>query len=290
MILSRNYHFDFAHPVDKLWAVVSDTPRWGEALGLPKYQASEELQPDGRVRVFGKLEIAGMSIAWEEPPVTWVAERWFEQQRLFSRGPLQSMTNRASLETKGGGSHLDLELIFDSRNLVGSLIARRMLNAFEGKVRALLETADRLIRAEQPELFETSYEPPRAALDRAARLSEKIDETPYGHGLADRLVDYINHGQEVDLWAMRPLAIAQRWGVDTRNTIELFLQSVRSGLLESRWDILCPRCRLTKSTGTSLVDLPKGAHCDACNIDFDSDFASNVELSFSPSPSIRPVE
>jgi hypothetical protein len=94
--VSRHYHFEFDHPVAKLWSVVSDTPRWGEASGFPRYQASESLQPDGRVRVFGKLEIAGMTLAWEEPPVNWIAERWFEQRRIFSRGPIDSMTTRAT--------------------------------------------------------------------------------------------------------------------------------------------------------------------------------------------------
>ena len=290
MIVSRDYQFDFDHPVDKLWAVVSDTPRWGEASGFPKYQASEELQPDGRVTVYGKLEIAGMTITWVEPPVNWIAERWFEQRRLFTRGPFNSMTTSASLTAEGATSKLDIELIFDSRNLIGNFLARRMLAAFRDKIRTLLNTADRLIQAEQPDLFESNYEPPAAAIERAAKISDSIAATPYEHGLCGRLVDYINHSQEVDLWAMRPISIARRWGVSERDTIELFLQLVRSGLLESRWDVLCPRCRVTKSMTSNLGELPRGVHCDACNIDFDSDFASNVELSFSPSPSIRPVE
>ena len=290
MTVSRQYHFDFDHPVAKLWSVVSDTPRWGEASGFPRYQASEALQSDGRVRVFGELEIAGMTLAWEEPPVNWIAERWFEQQRIFSRGPINSMTIRATLEDKNERSELDLELSFDTHNLVGTVVARRLVAAFEDKVRALLETADQLIRAEQPDLFESNYRPSAAAQARAEKVKATIAESPYEHGLATRLVDYINQAQEVDLWSMRPIAMARRWQVDTRDTIELFLQSVRSGLLESRWDVLCPRCRLSKSATTNIGELPRGVHCDACNIDFDSDFASNVELSFSPSPSIRAIE
>lgn len=290
MLVSRTYHFDFDHPVDKLWAVVSDTPRWGEASGFPKYQASEQLQPDGTVKVFGKIEMAGMTIRWEEPPVNWIAERWFEQQRLFIKGPMISMTTVATLEDKGPASALDLELIFETRNLVGTILAKRMVSAFEDKVSALLANADHLIRAEEPDLFMSSYQPSQSSLERAAKLCTKIDASPYGHGLAPKLVDYINENQEVDLWAMRPIAIARRWNTNTRDAIELFLQAVRAGLLESRWDVLCPRCRVSKSTTSDIGELPQGVHCDACNIDFQSDFASNVELSFSPSPSIRGVE
>ena len=290
MLISRSYQFDFDHPVDKLWAVVSDTPRWGEASGFPKYQVREQLQDDGRVQVFGTIGIAGMTITWEEPPVNWVAERWFEQQRLFIKGPMISMTTITNLEDRGTSSALDLELIFETRNLVGTFLAKRLVAAFEDKVRALLDNADQLIRAEKPELFVSAYKPEPSSVDRALKLAEKIDASPYGHGLASKLVEHINQNQEVDLWAMRPIAIARRWSINTRDAIELFLQSVRDGMLESRWDVLCPRCRVSKSATSNLGELPRGVHCDACNIDFQSDFASNVELSFSPSPSIRSVE
>src|SRR3546814_12074182 len=60
-------------------------------------------------------------------------------------------------------------------------------------------------------------------------------------------------------------------------------------LLESRWDILCPRCRGAQLSATSLDRLPTRAHCESCNIGYDRDFAHNVELSFRPAPGVRPV-
>ena len=60
-------------------------------------------------------------------------------------------------------------------------------------------------------------------------------------------------------------------------------------MLESRWDILCPRCRGAQLSATALDRLPTAAHCDSCNIGYDRDFARNVELSFRPAPSVRPV-
>ena len=72
MQLSKEYTFEFAHSIETLWTIVSDTPRWGEASGLPRYQASEEVQPDGSVKVKGELEIAGIRLAWEEAPGNWI--------------------------------------------------------------------------------------------------------------------------------------------------------------------------------------------------------------------------
>src|SRR3546814_13458167 len=67
-------------------------------------------------------------------------------------------------------------------------------------------------------------------------------------------------------------------------------QAVRYGRLESRWDILCPRCRGAQLSATSLDRLPTRAHCESCNIGYDRDFAHNVELSFRPAPGVRRSE
>jgi hypothetical protein len=72
--------------------------------------------------------------------------------------------------------------------------------------------------------------------------------------------------------------------------IEACLQAVKAGLLEMRWDLLCPRCRVSKSWVGTLDRLPKGAHCPSCNIDYDADFSKNVEAGFRPSPALRKLE
>ena len=35
--------------------------------------------------------------------------------------------------------------------------------------------------------------------------------------------------------------------------------------------------------------MPTGAHCSSCNIDYDRDFAKNLEASFRPAPGVRDV-
>ena len=65
---------------------------------------------------------------------------------------------------------------------------------------------------------------------------------------------------------------------------------MKSGLLELRWDVLCPRCRVAKTWSGSLDRLPETAHCPSCNIDYDSDFSKNVEAGFRPAPALRKLE
>jgi class 3 adenylate cyclase len=288
--ISKSFAFDFGHPVKKLWSIVADTPRWGEASGFPKYQSSEQLQADGTIKVFGEVTIAGMNLVWEEPPANWVAELWFEQLRLFKNGPFVSMATRAEVADQNPDSSVSIKISFVPRNLLGYFLARRLIRAFKGKVQELLDIADQLIKAEKQDLFKTDFELSPSVMERVKKAAQAIDQTPYAHGLTSKLLEYITDKQEVDLWAMRPLALAKRWQVSPRFAIELFLQSVREGVLESRWDILCPRCRVSKAKTANIGELPDSVHCDACNIDYEANYARNVELSFSPSPSIRSVE
>ena len=292
MLVSRTYQFDFPHPADRLWAVVADTARWGEAVGFPKYQVREDLQPDGTVKVTGFIDLCGFRVSWEEPPVDWIAGRWFEQRRINYRGPVpfSCMTTSARITDHEDHCNLEMQLAIESTNFLGTLIAKRMVKNYEQVIRRVLDDADRLIRAEQPDVFVSTYQPSASEIERGEHLAAEIAQTPYGHGLEQRLIDDIRSSQEIDLWVMRPLVFARRWGAATQQVIELFLQSVRSGVLESRWDILCPRCRVSKSEVTNMIELPEGVHCESCNIDFTADFSRNVELNFSPSPAVRKVE
>ena len=85
------------------------------------------------------------------------------------------------------------------------------------------------------------------------------------------------------------MALAKLWSAPPDHAVELFLAAARKGLVAMGWELLCPRCRGAKSRVSRLQDLPKGAHCSSCNIDYERNFSRNVELTFHPAPWIRPL-
>ncbi|MCH9674647.1 MAG: adenylate/guanylate cyclase domain-containing protein [Gammaproteobacteria bacterium] len=274
-------------PSDLVWETVSDTQRMNALAGNPRYEAIETQNKDGSVDVFGRLRVAGITIEWQELPVNWIVGQWFEQVRHFKSGPLREL--KVFMQMRVEGNQTTCAYRFDSiaKGFIGRLGVQRSLKSYEAKVKEVLHTL-------RPQAASPPALPPvpttRSAEARAERIAARIDASPYGHGLAQRLARYVLTAHDIDLWTIRPIALAKEWNTPARHTIELCLQSVREGLLESRWDLLCPRCRVSKAQVAKMDALPTEVHCTSCNIDFHQDFAQNVELAFSPAPGVRQVE
>ena len=282
----------FEAPRSKVWEAMADTARYNESLGLPKHEIREEQQADGSVRFFATAKIGPVKLAWEDIPQEWVHGRWFRHLRLFSKGPLKSLKAIVGFDdAEDGGSVCRYALEVEPSGLFGRLLLK--LGFFKAAERDFNTAADQVetwAAGERATAFEGKPLKPDA--ERRARLDNaiaRIETSRYGHGLGQRLADWLLTAQEIDLMKIRPLYLARLWGVPERHVVELCLEAVTDGLLESRWDLLCPRCRGAKLSTHALDELPSGAHCPSCNIAYDRDFSRNVELTFQPAPSIRQV-
>jgi class 3 adenylate cyclase len=128
-----------------------------------------------------------------------------------------------------------------------------------------------------------------AARRRLDALAGELACDPASHGLAPNLSNFLRHSPVVALRSIRPLALAKIWSAQPDHAVELFLAAARNGIVAMGWDLLCPRCRGAKSRVSRLHELPKGAHCSSCNIDYERNFSRNVELTFHPEPWVRPL-
>ncbi len=286
---SRTYVWRFDSPPQAIWPVLADSARFNEAAGLPNHLIEEIEQDDGSMLYFGRGRQGPFKLAWQELPVNWVVNRWFRHCRVFSKGPLASLCASLELTPEAEGCRGEYRIEAAPANAIGALILRAGFFEAAGRTFGkLAEDARRFARGETEQAFTYRAPKPEAAvLARVDGLVARIEETGHGHGLARRLADYLLSAQEVDLLHLRPLKLARDWAVPDRTAIELCLEAARAGLLTMRWDLLCPRCRVPKAAVPALDELPKGAHCETCNIDYDSDFSRNVELSFAPAETVR---
>ena len=289
---TRTFEWRVDSPPAAIWRALGDTARFNEAAGLPKHRIEEVLQPDGSVRFFGKASKGPFQLEWDEVPAEWVDEQWFRHLRVFSKGPIRSICATLRLSPEGDdGAVGRYQLDAKAANPLGTLIlATGFFRSAERTFTALADSAGDWARGER----ELPFDAASAKLSDDARvrldvICARIEASPDGHGLVQRLRELVLTAQEIDLMRIRPLALARRWAAGEREVVELCLRAVKEGMLELRWDLLCPRCRGAKLTVNSLDRLPTRAHCDSCNIDYGREFTRNVELTFCPTPALREV-
>ena len=287
----RTWVWHFERPPSEIWPIMADTARFNEAAALPKHDIEEIPQADGSVLYLGRLKRGPFTLVWREKPVNWIDSQWFEHCREFRNGPFKSLCATFELAPEGAGSRGTYTLTVAPANLLGTAILAGGFFRNAGRnFGRLAAQANQFAAGMRPEPFDHAVPPvgPENA-QRVDAMVAAIEATPNGHRLARRLADFLLQAQEVDLWQIRPLKLARDWGIEARTAIELCLQAVTNGLLELRWDLLCPRCRVAKASVVALDQLPTGAHCSSCNIDYERDFSRNVEASFRPTAAVRPI-
>ena len=280
-------HYD--KPPEAIWPFVADTERLNELVGFVPYRFEEKLDAEGRVRRFADGRLGPLSARWEESVGEWQENRRIVQLRQFVSGPLRRFYVTAEVAPEGNGSHLVFTAEIVCVGLLGMAVRYSGIVGIEGRKR--VAAIDRLVRE--------AAVPGRAlgegAIDRITggarrrldELSAALACDPASHGLTSRLVEFLNRAPVVALRRIRPLALAQQWRSGDDETIEIFLAAQALGIVVMGWDLLCPRCRGAKVRVTRLDELPTGAHCSSCNIDYRRNFTRNVELTFRPAPWLR---
>ncbi len=277
----------------QLWPLVADTNRFDRDAGVPgvaRLDRGEQLE-NTRVRL--RVKQFGIPLDYVQEPFEWDEPRRFSVTRRFTTGPLASLRILAELEpTPAGGTTLIYNVWAAARNpifapaipiQIGTVLARTFDRTFR--------SYDRI--AVVGDLSATSGGRVRLAPGGAARLVEQrrtLVDASVRPSVVDHLVGIVESGDDLAVGRLRPFALAARWGESRRETLEAFLLATRSGLLQFRWDVLCPMCRIAKASPQSLSALPSTVHCDTCNVEYGADFARSVELTFTPNPSIRVVD
>ncbi len=275
---------------EELWPLLSDTNRFNRDVGVGSIDSRAAGSGCRRVRL-------GRLLEWEEEPFEWERPRRFGVVRRFLRGPLRELHVVVELEPRGGGTHLSYEVRAMPQNALGAAaipiqIGRVSARRFDRTIRHYDELARAPLTPSNIVLLGNGGTPRHAPggkerLERAARALAE-GGAPAAH--VERLVETVARGDDLQLSRLRPYALAEEWGTSRREALELCLRATRAGLLELRWDLLCPLCRGAAESPSHLADLDRRVHCDSCEIDFDAELDRSVEVTFRPSLAIREVE
>ncbi|MCA9605418.1 MAG: adenylate/guanylate cyclase domain-containing protein [Myxococcales bacterium] len=297
-------------PRDLVWAVVSDTNRSDRALGLAPATYRWDVDEEGkRVRVASASEL-GQALEWIEPPYQWIEGRVVQGRRRFVKGPVSRAGFEARLDdAPGGKTRLTAMAWMETGGVIGffggpvqRLKFRRGLDRYLGAIERLFDGVDTtgLVDPDQPAAVRVKHvlggsgdavttgprtEPNRALLERRAQALHAVVDPE----VAKRIVTHLAERPDEEVQQMRPFELAGQWGLDRRAVLRGFLHATVAGLCDLRWQVNCPVCRVGASVVEGLSSVGESTHCDACEIDFGTDFGQHVEAVFPSNPAIRSV-
>jgi adenylate cyclase len=136
-----------------------------------------------------------------------------------------------------------------------------------------------------PPLAQTNPVNDAGLLRAASALRANVKSVP--KEVIERLIAFVRDGEDIDLARIRPFEIADAWGVDRLVVLDAMLEGVRAGLLEMRWEIVCPSCQQAASAVPSLDQLSTHTTCQLCDIAVGLELDEAIEATFTPGGGVR---
>jgi len=295
-VMDFEFRWELESSPRQLWPLVTNTDRLDRAIGFAPVTYKNLYEPGRGVRTFAHGRKAGMVEVGLEHPYEWIEPRRMSVLREYSQGPFRWMVSVVELIPRPGGGttlvhRLRLEpsswkIRLGSRWGVGVGMRKSLGRVYE-RIDATVKSQHQRGLALRIDPFEN---PERMAAPRRQRLEHLLDrlvEQGIDSVVVDRLGEHLALGPAQDVARIRPVALAERWGLDPDQVIAVCLHGAREGLLELHWDLLCPVCRISCQVTDTLRAIAEHAHCEACHLDFRLDFANSIELIFRVHPEIR---
>ncbi len=283
-------HLDLVAERAALWCAVGDTERMNRAIGLGKLELTPKSDA-GAARFMVRTISAGFPIEYEERPFEWIENERFSVRRVLHSGLLKSMEHEFKLEPRAeGGTRLHVRITIEPRYGVLAPIVRLQVSRMLDRIEAEFRNVDRDIQAGKGVCFRVSSTPSDVALLARARNALLAALSADRHPLATRLADFVESGSDADVSRIRPLDLAEQWSVDGRELLAVCLAAVVNGLLELRWDLVCPSCRNANARQASLHELAAGGHCQLCDLSYEIELDRAVEATFLPASALRTPE
>ena len=280
--------------VERLWPLLTDTERTNRATGLAPV-VYRDSGGSSAARHIGQTSLGGFDVEYEEMPTEWVHHQHFRIVRRMLSGPMTrlELTTRFTpipQATPGeppslhaGGCRVGLQMRIESSSaLLTPIVKMRTRQSLDRIAREVQRVDDALARNQRVTQIKAAamHEGPFTQAATALRARQPGPAT-------GRLIQYLREADDVDLLRLRPYELADRWGEERPEVLAAMLHAVRAGLLDLRWEIVCPSCRVGSEILPSLADLGDHGSCRLCELEFKLDLDESVEATFRPSSSIR---
>jgi adenylate cyclase len=287
-VIQFESQYDLPFPPEAVWPALSNTDWMNRALGLPPVHYDFTANAEGGSSIRARAQVAGLQVVWQEFPFEWLEPEFYRVRRVFENGPLREANGGIELLRQPGGTRVRVISEVLPRNALGKFLAENVLfRKTRRDMRRITEQLAEFLRGQKPTALPRLTVQPvdeaalKAGLDKLRRTGRSAEHI-------DRLQKMLREAPDVELTHIRPLAVARHWNADPWEVLSLFLHATRCGLLDFRWEVLCPNCRSSRQQLVkSLNGLARTSHCEVCQIEFDAQFDKSVELKFAVNPAVR---
>lgn len=292
MVVAVETRILLRHTAEELWPLVADTNAMNRAVGLPVAHFKRGEAGKGE-RDVGEYQLWGIPYArWIEHPFEWERPHRFQVEREYTKGPVQHFqggTELIPLDSGGTCARVFAKLVprslFTYPLLKLGIASRSMRRA-----RSRYLEIDRFLDGQVASAFPVRR--PRlggGAIAQLDRMLERVRAAGAAPECVALLRTLLLEGEDDEVAGLRPLELANKHALDPRQLMETCFRATLEGVLEMRWELLCPSCRGVKATAQHLNVLAERGHCEACNLDFAADVDEHIEARFYPAPRIREV-
>ena len=282
------WSFEVRASRDQVWSILADTSRLNREMGFGPRQQQEI---DGQLMVTTKM--VGFEQVWIEEPWLWQYGSTMISTRTYQKGLAEKMYSIFHMVEGHTAQTNTIYIYFGWQpknsfwswflNATGSVLKNKFAAAFS-KIESGLQNA----AASKFEFL--PREMSGAGLEKLTGFREQLLEKGLDSKVVESLLHAVEKSDDLDLEPMRILALAKTWSADERELLKTCLFATRFGLLKLSWDVICPHCRGSRFSASSLGDIPVAAECEICDIDFTTSEENSIEVMFHVHPSVRKVE
>lgn len=275
----------------EIWPFLADTEGFNRFMQNPPVTYREVPDARGGSQRYGSFRFRGMAATWHELPYEWREPEGWRIRRVYQKGPLRLFDLSLTAVPDGDGTRLCIHLEITPRSPVLVPLVSLIVRDFKEKTGRFAERIQGWFEGRYERVFiEPLPDFDAVARSRMAAAGQELAALGFDGRLVEKLLGLLVTAPDGELLKIRPYALADRWQVDRDVVLRLFLHATRLGLFDMSWDLVCPACRGAKERESSLSLLKPTVHCPSCNIDFQTNFDSSVELTFRPAPAVRRVE
>ena len=275
-----------------LWPFVANTDRFNRAIGQAAVHFTDEPNPVGGALRTGEMRVLGMALRWREYPFEWVKNQEHSVFRWYRSGPLSALWNRVRLvPLEGGGTELHHELWLTPRGMIGQVAAFVEGNKLGPSLDRFYKNLDAVITAGgHTDPFEPAHEASPEQRKTVSDVCARLHGGGFDPVIVEKLAMHLLSAPDGVLATLRPYVLADAWGQDRAQVLDMMMHAAHEGILEATWDVLCPKCMLAHESLRDLAQVTRVGTCKACASSFERDLRESVELVFTPHRDLRPLD